>query len=76
MARCFLARAADVNGDLELAVLQLINVERANNGLSALPLDMGLNEAAGVQSLGMATTPRLPPSAKSSRQATPPPPLS
>jgi uncharacterized protein YkwD len=51
------ARAADANGDLELAVLQLINVERANNGLPALLLDMGLDEAAEVQSLDMATTP-------------------
>ncbi len=51
------AAEVDANADIELAVLNLINIERANNGLSAVLLDMSLDAAAEAQSLDMATTP-------------------
>ena len=47
----------DANGAIEAEVLRLINVERANVGLSALYLDLGLDAAAEAHSLDMATTP-------------------
>ncbi len=53
-----LAQASgDLNSVLEQQVLDLINVERANNGLGAVLLDLNLDAAAEAHALDMATTP-------------------
>ncbi len=49
--------ATDLNGVTEQQVLDLINVQRANNGLAAVLLDLNLDAAAEAHALDMATTP-------------------